>query len=165
MSNTSRLFYPTDRKGCHSMNLRPLRSLHISSACDWKGVIAVFYKQSLLQGQYQVLKKTRGKQWRRDCPGNLVCCAGQKLNITDCPLEKLLFKAKHIWLMNGGDGPFNFFMQSYPLIRVRLNLLKSCCQKHFLRPFASESNILPQSSLAAREPIQLGWGFSMLPTA
>ena len=34
-------------------------------------------------------------------------------------MGRLLALSKHIWLMNGGDGPFNYFLQSYPSIKVR----------------------------------------------
>ena len=44
---------------------------------------------------------------------------GQKLDIAGCSMGKLLALSNHIWLLNGGDGPFSYFIQSYPSIRVR----------------------------------------------
>lgn len=44
--------------------------------------------------------------------------AGQMLNITGCPFNKLLELTENIWLLNGGDAPFDHFMKSYPYIKV-----------------------------------------------
>jgi hypothetical protein len=49
--------------------------------------------------------------------------AGQALNLTGCPTNKLLELSKKIWLLNGGDGPFNHFLDSYPAVRVKLSFV------------------------------------------
>ncbi len=112
-------------KSAAALDLTIYQTLHFYYACSWQG--------------------------QRLEPNAMRACAGQKLNITSCPLHRILRHAKTIWLVNGGDGPFNFFMQSYPQIRVRA--CPAIPPQHLEDPFTEPSavaNILLISQASLR---------------